>query len=346
MNAKQEKGQPMTGIFDPKKAKLSVTCQVPGALFGLCQDPGANKLYGAGTDWAVHSVDLNADKPSARKEWTHHDNYVAALAWLDGVVISGGYDRRLVWTEASTGKKVRAIQAHEGWLRDLALFPDGKRLASVGDDMLVKVWEAETGKNLLTLEGHRKQTPQGYATALYTVAISPDGKVLASGDRIGEVCLWEVDTGKLRHRLSAPQFYTYDPVKRVRSIGGIRSLAFSPDGAELAIAGIGQVTNVDGFVGPCRVEVWDWRAGKRLFAGQDKHKAVLNHVAFHPSEPWLIAAGGGDSGGLLTFWDRKSTAPSHQVKVKGHLHRFLIDGSGTRLFAVGFDGFQIWICSG
>ena len=30
--------------------------------------------------------------------------------------------------------------------------------------------------------------------------------------------------------------------------------------------------------------------------GNDK-KAVLNDVAFHPTGPWLIAAGGGDSGG-------------------------------------------------
>ncbi len=332
----------MKTAFDPTKAKLATTCEVPGILYALCYDAEQGTLYGAGSDWSVYCVDLNAEKPVAEKKWTNHKNYVSAVAFVDGNVITGSYDQQLIWTKAETGKPVHVVDAHDGWIRDLAAFPDGKRLASVGDDMLVKLWNAETGQLLNTFDGHAKQTPQGYATALYAVAIAPDGKHIASGDRIGNVCLWEVETGKLAGKLHAPTFYTYDPRTRVRSIGGIRSLCFSPDNKTLAIAGIGKVTNVDGFVGPCRVELWDWQSGKRTATCQDKHKAVLNHVAFHPTEDRLIVAGGGDSGGILAFWDAKKEQPIHKAKPKGHIQRFLLDGNGQRLFAAGYGGFQVW----
>ncbi|MCA9069842.1 MAG: hypothetical protein KDA84_13005 [Planctomycetaceae bacterium] len=222
--------------------------------------------------------------------------------------------------------------------------PDGQQLASVGDDLLVKLWEAGTGKLIRTFDGHAKQTPEGYATALYALAVSPDGKVLASGDRVGVVCLWETDTGKLLGQLKAPTFYTYDARTRVRSIGGIRSLSFSPDGSTLAIGGIGKVTNVDGFVGPCRVELWDWQAEKHLATGQDKHQAILNDLTFHPDEPYLITAGGGDSGGLLAFWDPKKAQLKHKVKPKGHIQRLILDTPGQRILTAGADGFQVWGC--
>jgi WD40 repeat protein len=212
--------------------------------------------------------------------------------------------------------------------------------------MLVNLWDAETGQLIRSMDGHARQTPQGYATALYALAVSPDGKLLASGDRVGEVVLWELETGKEIGRLKAPVFYTFDSVKRARAIGGIRSLCFSPDGTKLAVGGIGKVTNVDGFVGPSRVEVWNWQAGEREFVGQDGHKAILNHLAFHPDEPLLIGAGGGDSGGILAFWDLEHEKPIHKAKPEGHLQQFALDMDNLQIHAVGHGGFQVWTFDG
>ncbi|MCU0977828.1 MAG: hypothetical protein MUF25_01525 [Pirellulaceae bacterium] len=328
--------------FDPTQVALIAGCEVPGILFALAYDPQRGRLYGAGTDWSVYCVDPSAEKPVAEKKWTHHENYISALSLVGDQLISASYDGRIVWTAVETGERVRSVDAHDGWVRDLAVFPGGRRLVSVGDDMLVKLWNAETGDQDGTLEGHASQTPQGYKTALYTVAITPDGTHIASGDRTGTVCIWKADTGKLVRRLEAPTFYTYDPQARVRSIGGIRSLCFSTDGNTLAIAGIGKVTNVDGFVGPCRVELWDWQSGKAIRTWQDQHQAVLNHVVFHPREPWLVAGGGGDSGGILIFWDPHKDQPIHKAKPKGHLQRLVLAPDIQRTFACGHEGFQFW----
>lgn len=330
--------------FDPAKAKLAASYEVPGILYALCWDAERSLVYGAGADKSVYRVDLNAEKPAVEKCWKSHTNYVSALAYREEEVVSGSYDGRIIWTNAETRKPVRNVLAHAGWIRDLVVSPNGRQLASVGDDMLVKLWDAKSGKLLRTFNGHPKQSPQGYSTALYAVTVSPDGKVLASGDRVGLVCLWNAETGELLGQLKAPTFYTYDSRTRVRSIGGIRSLCFSPDGSTLAIGGIGKVTNVDGFVGPCRVELWNWQSKKLLSTGQDKHKAIFNAMAFHPDKPCLITGGGGDGGGLLAFWDSKNAKLKHKAKPKGHIQRLILDTQKQRLLAAGFNGFQIWNC--
>ena len=54
----------------------------------------------------------------------------------------------------------------------MAFSPDGQRLASASHDGTVKVWDAATGQETLTLKGH--------TGVVSSVAFSPDGKRLAS----------------------------------------------------------------------------------------------------------------------------------------------------------------------
>src|SRR5438552_257273 len=80
---------------------------------------------------------------------------------------------------------------------------------------------------------------------VYAVAFSADGYRLATGDKVGHVVVWDVESGKQLTTCEAPGMYTWDPVQRLHSIGGIRSLAFSPDGTRLAVGGMGKVGNID-----------------------------------------------------------------------------------------------------
>ena len=119
---------------------------------------------------------------------------------------------------------------------------------------------------------------------LFACAISPDGRRLATGDKVGHVVVWDLETRpKLASDARGARLYTWDPVQRRHSIGGIRSLAFSADGTLLAVGGIGKIGNIDHLDGKARVEVFDWQKGERVHTFiSDKFKGLVEYLAFSP----------------------------------------------------------------
>ncbi len=198
-------------------AKHQKTYEHPTALFAIARDAKTNRLLGGGMDGAIWVLEGEGDEAKLKTLATPHANYLSSMAIVNDTVITGGFDRKLVWTSLKDGKILRREEAHDGWVRDLVAFAEGKKIASVGDDMLVRIWDAGTGKAIHTLEGHPTQTPEGYATALYAIATTSDGKYLASGDRIGDVRIWDAETGKLLESFRARRF-----------ILTIRKSAFAP----------------------------------------------------------------------------------------------------------------------
>lgn len=349
-------------MFDPAQIKSRAVYNHPETYYGLCVDHVSGRMYAGSSDYGIHVIDLAAEKKEPVARWPGHDNYVAALACVDRPggkwIASGGYDRQLIWWNAESGEVIRRVEAHTGWIRDVRVVPGTGLLATVGDDMLLKLWEIETGSPVRSFAGHAQRTPQGHVTALYVVAPSADGKYLATGDRIGEVRVWETATGNLVQTFQVPLLYTYDPVQRKRSIGGIRSMAFSPDSSRIAAGGINQINNVDGLQAPLHVELWDWRQPQRLAAfAAEGHQAIINELAFHPTEPWLVGAGGGSNNGVLASWkldplpspppeaEREKPWPTTngpKLVLEGHIHRLAFKPDWTTIYAAGFRKAEVF----
>ena len=140
------------------------------------------------------------------------------------------------------------------------------------------------------LRGHAEKTPHGFGSMLYAATFSADGKHLATADKIGKAMVWEVATGKKIAEVEAPIMYTWDQVQRLHSIGGIRSLAFSPDGKTLAVGGTGKIGNIDHLEAKARIELFDWATQKRLVEYVSDKQGLVNHLEYRPRR--LVAARG------------------------------------------------------
>ena len=139
---------------------------------------------------------------------------------------------------------------------------------------------------------------------LFAVAISSDGRRLATADKVGHIVIWDVESGRSLATLEAPELYTWDPVQRRHSIGGIRSLAFSLDGKTLAAGGSGKISNIDHLDGKAVVEIFDLETLERTHSfSSEKFKGLVENLSFHKGADWLLASGGGDKDGFLMFFN-------------------------------------------
>jgi WD40 repeat protein len=112
--------------------------------------------------------------------------------------------------------------------RCLSISPDGRLLASGGNDGNVILWDTSTGRARTVLRGHLLN--------VLCVDFSPDGRVVASGSRDFTVRIWDVATGR--------ELTTFrDPGKEVMAV------AFSPDGLTLAASWAGENDNT--------ITLWD-----------------------------------------------------------------------------------------
>ena len=203
---------------------------------------------------------------------------------------------------------------------------------SVADDMKCKLWNVESGAMIRELAGHEERTPTGFGSMLYCCAFSNDGAKLATGDRVGRVVIWNVADGARVSTLEVPSLYTWDGTQRIRSIGGIRSLAFSPDGTQIAVGGVGQIGNVDGLGGPSRVEIHNWSRRERVHEFQGNQQGLVNKLVWH--NDWLCAIGGGNNG-FIFFHNPANRTMIHQMNLPMHTHDSVFNEDYTTLYHVG-----------
>jgi WD40 repeat protein len=97
----------------------------------------------------------------------------------DGRLLARADDARVELTEAATGTILRVLKDHDKEVTCLAFAPDGRTLATGGEDDTLRLWNVATGRLLLVLP----------AKEVCCLAFRGDGQQLAWGSPT-EVHLW------------------------------------------------------------------------------------------------------------------------------------------------------------
>lgn len=339
-------------------ATITATRQLSMSVFGPVAYSPDGRLLAVGISEAVSLHD--ATTLDDLGTWFDHTGKITSLAWsADSALLASGAsdDNEIRIWDAATGRVLRRLSGHTGWIRSLAFAPSGTLLASGSTDQTVRIWDASTGQLVATLRGHT-----GFIGG---VTFSPDSATLASASRDGSVRLWDVASGQeissfsfrtpldqttnLRYWATGVAFSPDGTALAVGSTEGvvylldaatgqvihqlrghtnwivIRGLAFAPDGKTLYSAGL-----------DATVRIWDVERGVQT-GMLDVHRLDIFSIAMSPDGERLASVS--DQEGRLIVWDLTQQRPDMNLRIGlGLVTSLAFSPDSEVIGAVGYNG--------
>ena len=196
------------------------------------------------------------------------------------------------------------LEGHAGRVLSVAYDPSGTRLASGGDDGVLRVWDLATGEVL--------QEMSGQFNDVRSLAWDPTGERLAFGDGLGVLHVWNLTTGDER-KLFEPG--------RDETVGAV---LWAPNG--LLVSTLGR----DILVRDERYEVTAELRG---------HQDAVNALAIHPDGSRLAS---GSQDGTLRVWDPIYGAHMLTLRVDAPVDAVAFSPDGSRLYATQDNDVRVY----
>jgi WD40 repeat protein len=263
-----------------------------------------------------------------------------------------------IWN-VTTGKVINTFKVtSNGYIDSIIFSPNGKMLASAGEDRTIHLWDVVTGKEIKTLTGHTNR--------IRSISFSLNGQILASSGWDKTIKLWDVTTGKEiktimgqaeqssisfgpKNLLASAssdgtiKFWDINPHKEVIPLDSYPGdgISFSPDGKLLASTA-GQTNTI---------KLWDVPNHKEI-ATLTGHRHWIKSLNFSPNGQWLASAAWDYTIKLWNVRDCIKTTTceaSETLKLDSQfIHNVSFSPDGTLLASAGNKGWgtnnniQLW----
>jgi len=257
-------------------AELCTYSAHKGGGRAVAWSPDSSRVFSAGMDGRLKAWP-SAAAPEARILQAGPGSVLRIAFSADGkqIASSGGQGENApatgkatgdivrVW-DVETGSQLLSLAEHTDAVLSLAWSPDGKYIASGGEDRTICVWDSASGRRRLLLDK--------LDGIVQSIAFSPDSALLgvAAGDT---ATLWTLADGKMLRGL----WHNDSPV----------TIAFSPDGQWVATS-----------MARGEIRIWDVESG-----GEDQAISAgpgLNGAWFSPDSRTIASA---HSNGTIALWE-------------------------------------------
>lgn len=243
-------------IWDLEGGKVARTLgEFDGAVGDAQYSPGGRNLAALGSGLQVFEVSTGKTLLQAGGYHWHQEKapsagrilgpteWYSSLAWsLDGQSVASAHSGSLEgkdwdskWTvrvwKLPGGTEPLQLDGHQGKVTGASFSPDGRRLATVGQDRTLRIWDLARGREAFHVALEDAGAPR-------SVAFLPGGQRLA----VGMSSHFDSDREEARQGDCAIRFYDAASGKglgRLRAHdGGVESMTLSSDGRSLASVGM------------------------------------------------------------------------------------------------------------
>jgi len=154
---------------------------------------------------------VSLDRDQVIRVWDLDTGRIAGTYNMKGLGISSngkwvaaakpGDMGKVLLVDVTTGETAKILRGHEGQALQADFSADGSRIATVGTDRNVRIWELATGRELASIK-------QPNEDGMHGITISPSGELVAWKAPSARIAIYDATTGNQLHYFESARMKT------------------------------------------------------------------------------------------------------------------------------------------